>query len=63
MHIYVLYAHSHINLLRKSFASMGQNVEAVLQDWETKERATIHLSKVSVIYTCFIQVKLQKEEL
>lgn len=28
----------------KSFASMGQNVEAVLQDLETKEQAIVHLS-------------------
>lgn len=48
--------------MMKSFASMGQNVEAVLQDLETKEQATVHLSKVSVIYICFIQVKLQKDD-
>lgn len=39
IYIYVLYTRSHISLLMKSFASMGQ---------------TIHLSKVSVIYICFI---------
>lgn len=58
----MLYTNSHISLLMKSFASMGQNVEAVLQDLETKEQAIVHLSKVSVIYICFMQVKLQKDD-
>lgn len=58
---YMVYAHSHIRLLMISFLSMSVNVEAVLQDLETKEHARIHLSKISVIYICFIQVRLQKD--
>lgn len=54
MYSYMLYARSHIHLLMISFSSMDVNVEAVLQDLETKEQATIHLSKVTVIYICFI---------
>lgn len=46
----------------KSFASMGQNAEALLQDFKTKEHATVHLSQVSVIYICFIRVRLQKDD-
>lgn len=40
---------------------MGQNAESILQDLETKEHATINLSKVNVVYIYFIQVKLQKD--
>lgn len=57
----MLYAHSHIHLLMISFSSMGVNVEGVLQDLETKEHVTIHPSKVSATYICFIQVRLQKD--
>jgi len=58
----MLYAHPGISLQIKNFATVNQNREAVLQDWVTKEYTSSHLLKVSVIYICFTEVKLQKDE-
>lgn len=58
----MLCAHSDISLQIKNFDTVNQNMEVVLQDWVTKEHTSSHLLKISIIYICFIEVKLQKDE-
>lgn len=41
--MHMLCAHSDINLQIKNFDMVNQNMEAVLQDWVTKEHTSSHL--------------------